>query len=52
MESIYDTGGIDTISSENANNTVINLNDSDVTKNDGSGWKYPIKKCLGWMDSC
>lgn len=44
-ESIYDTGGIDTISSENAtNNTVINLNDSDVTKNDGSGLEISNQK--------
>ena len=37
-ESIYDTGGIDEINAENAkSNVVINLQDSDITKKDGSG---------------
>uniref|UniRef100_A0A6C0C2X8 Peptidase metallopeptidase domain-containing protein n=1 Tax=viral metagenome TaxID=1070528 RepID=A0A6C0C2X8_9ZZZZ len=37
-ESIYDTGGIDEINAETAkSNVVINLQDSNITKKDGSG---------------
>ena len=37
-QSIYDTGGIDQINAEHStNNTLINLQEADITKKDGSG---------------
>jgi serralysin len=50
-ESIYDTGGIDTLSAQNAtNNTVINLNSSNINPNDGSGLHISNQKNVwgGW----
>tara|TARA_A100001015_G_scaffold250100_1_gene288351 strand:+ start:37 stop:549 length:513 start_codon:yes stop_codon:yes gene_type:complete len=44
-ESIHDSGGIDTMSAENAtNNTVLNLNSSDVTINNGTGLEISNQK--------
>ena len=50
-ESIYDTGGIDTITAQNAtNNTIIDLNSSNLNPNDGSGLGISNQKNVwgGW----